>query len=165
MRSLDRYPVTLLKTLHAAMAMSMQNQQAGQQPMGDFADMAAAMATPQGKKGPAEAGLSPSAKRPLSRTTFIRQTVGVPKPMDINELNAGFHNLMALQARDEGFATSINGCVTFNARLLNDTVDQVLQLIDRMGKVEAGAAKQQVTVNTMKVAVEGAIDLVNRSRH
>ena len=97
------------------MAMSMQKQQAAQMPQGDFAAMAAAMATP-GKKGPAEPGISPGAKRPLSRETFIRQTVDIPKPMDMSELNAGFHNLMALQTRDEGYAKSIAGCTAHNAR-------------------------------------------------
>ena len=81
--------------------MQMQQQQAAQVPQGEFAAMAAVMATP-GKKGPAEPGISPGAKRPLSRETFIRQTAGIPTPMDVNGLNAGFHNLMALQHRDEG---------------------------------------------------------------
>ena len=68
------------------MAMSMQMQQAGQQPMGDLATMAAAMATPQGKKGPAAPGMSPGAKRPLDRATFVKQQQGVPKPMSMEDL-------------------------------------------------------------------------------
>ena len=144
------------------MAMPVQMQQ---MPQGEFAAAAAAMATPQGKKGPAEPGLTPGAKRPLDRSTFIRQTAGIPKPMDMQELNAGFHNLMALQAQDEGFATSISGCVHFNACLLNDAVAKIEQLenamIARVGKMEAdissqhkGLEKQNMSSNIMQAAVE-----------
>ena len=132
------------------MAMSVQMQQ---MPTGDLAAAAAAMATPQGKKGPAAPGMSPGAKRPLDRATFAKQQQGVPKPMSMEDLNAGFHNLMHLQARDEGFSTSISGCVHFNACLLNDLVERV-NGIEAVAQVQQVAVeKQHVTVETLKVAV------------
>ena len=154
------------------MAMSVQMQQAGQQPTGEFAAMAAAMATPQGKKGPAAAGLSPGAKRPLDRSTFIRQAAGIPKPMDMPELNAGFHNLAALQHRDEGFSTSLSGCIHFNACLLNDTITHIekfqAELVARVEKVEAGMGSQSAEMNKQRATVESlsanvgcALDHVN----
>ena len=61
---LDFFPQGLISCEDAfqqsAMAspMQMQVQQMAQEPQGDLAAMAAAMATPQGKKGPGEPGLS-----------------------------------------------------------------------------------------------------------
>ena len=72
-----------------------QSQMQMDQPVGEYAALAAA-ATPGGKH-PSTAGISPSAKRPLDRSTFERVATGVPKPMTEAEVNAGFHNLVALQ--------------------------------------------------------------------
>ena len=76
-----------------------QSQQMMQQPIGEYAALAAA-STPGGKH-PVAPGTSPNAKRPLDRSTFERAAKGVPKPMSADEVNAGFHNLVQLQARDE----------------------------------------------------------------
>ena len=151
------------------MAMSMQMQQSGQQPTGDLAAMAAAMATPQqGKKGPAGPGLSPGAKRPLDRATFAKQQQGAPKPMSMEDLNGGFHNLMNLQARDEGFATSISGCVNFNACMLNDLVERVNGIQgavqsqqDMMDKQRATSDVLSATIESLSSKVGHALDHVN----
>ena len=81
--------------------------------------------------------------------------------MTAEEMNAGFHNLAALQSRDEKYATSIAGCVHFNARILNDVVARLDLVAGRVGIAENELAKQQVTTDAIKAAVAGALDLVH----
>ena len=65
-----------------------------QQPVGDFAAMAMA-ATPGGLgKHAVPPGTSPQAKKPLDRSTFERQQKGIPKQLSVDEMSAGFNNLV-----------------------------------------------------------------------
>ena len=71
-----------------------------QQPVGDFAAMAMAV-TPGGLgKHAVPPGTSPSAKRPLDRSTFERAQQGIQKQLTMDEMSAGFNNLASLQSRD-----------------------------------------------------------------
>ena len=133
-------------------------------PVGELAQMAMA-ATPGGlgKHGlaPAPPGTSPSAKKPLDRSTFEKKQQGIPKQLTADEMSAGFNNLASLQSRDEQYVQSIARCVQFNAMILNDLTSKVNGMeVEVLGHKDK-LGKQQFTMDTMKATVEGAIDLVN----
>ena len=69
--------------------------------------------------------------------------------MSNEDLSAGFMNLQRLQARDEGFQTSVSQAVHWNADLLN-------KLVTRVNTLEASAA---LVTSEVKVALDGVSEL------
>ena len=96
----------------SAMAMAVQQQQ--MQNQGELAMMAAAM-TPGGSQastgvGGGEhkmSGQTPCAKRPVTQST-IAIAAGGHKPMNMDDLVAGFHNVANLRERDEKWSVDIS---------------------------------------------------------
>ena len=69
------------------------------------------------------------------------------------EMNAGFHNLAALQSRDEKYSTSIAACVFFNALILNDVVARLDHIAGRIKVNEGKQKKQQATTEALKATI------------
>ena len=102
-------------------------------------------------------GTSPSAKRPLDRSTFERAQQGVPKQLTMDEMSAGFNNLASLQSRDEQYVVSIARCVEFNAKLLNDLTARVEDMHPLEAKVLEHVEKhekQQIMSDVIKATVQ-----------
>ena len=89
-------------------------------------------ATPQGQSSQGvPTGSTPNAKRPMHRVSIDVALTG-SRIMTNEDLSAGFTNLQRMQARDEGFQTSVAQAVHWNADLLN-------KLVTRVNALEASA--------------------------
>ena len=141
---------------------------------GIFSGMAAAMAaasqqpspaaspptaaTPQGQSPQgAPSGGTPNAKRPMDRVSIDVALAG-SRIMTNEDLSAGFTNLQRLQARDEGFQTSMSQAVHWNADLLNMLVTRVstLEASSNLVTVETKQAQRGMMSSTPSAVARGA---------
>ena len=123
-----------------AMAMAVQQQQGNQ---GDYAALAAAMATPGGAApgvvamigDTVHSGQTPNAKRPVNKDT-IAVAGGGSRPMSMDDLIGGFHNIANLQQRDDKYVDDISKVVAWNASLLNALVSRVNGMEANVGRAK-----------------------------
>ena len=99
--------------------------------------------------GVAPTGTTPTAKRPMDKTS-IDVVQGGSRLMTQEDLSAGFYNLMGLQQRDEKFTKNLADCTGYNAELLN-------ALITRVNALEASAGLQQQTTEALTSDVRKAL--------
>ena len=95
-------------------------------------------------------GQTPCAKRPVTQST-IAIAAGGHKPMNMDDLVAGFHNVANLRERDEKWSVDISKCVEWNATLLNT-------LVTRVNVIDATVARQTESINQLNGGVKTALE-------
>ena len=101
-------------------------------------------------------GQTPSAKRPVNKAT-IDMAAGGNRPMSMEDLVAGFHNLANLGQREDKFTDDMSKCVAWNAALLNAVVSRINTMEQVVGQQTDEIGKQNDKLDTLTEGVKRAL--------